>query len=191
MIKPYVFYGLLDRTSLVGVEGQHLLDQVNAVGSCLVEELTKVFALFDGEVLHKLLSLWVDNLLLNELGFNASKVIVNHPQLFRFTSSSHQGLAANHFGQNATYRPDVGLTVVNRLIEHNLRRPVPPSSHVISNLGSLGEQVGNVSSGETIVAYFKITSGINQQVCGFQVSMNDASRVHIFKASENLVGKEL
>jgi len=79
-----MFQGLLDRASLFGVEGQHLLDEVNAGRRCLLEEFTKVLALSFGEGLHELFSLRIFKLS-NELGVEATNGVVNYLQLLSLT----------------------------------------------------------------------------------------------------------
>lgn len=47
------------------------------------------------------------------------------------------------------------------------------------------------ATSQTKIAYLEITILIEQQIAGFEISMNDISRVHVQKASQNLINEIL
>ena len=71
-------------------------------------------------------------------------------------------------------------------VEHDLGRPVPPGRHVLRQEARVVVfWVGH--SGQPEVAYFEITRGVQQQVTGLQVPVEDIGRVNVLEAPENLI----
>ena len=73
-------------------------------------------------------------------------------------------------------------------IEHDLGCPVPPGGHVLS------EDPRVVMAGVTHTSQSKVTDlqvavGVQEDVGGLEVPMEDIGRVYVFESSENLIEK--
>lgn len=71
-------------------------------------------------------------------------------------------------------------------VQHDFRRPVPSRGDV------LREETGMVvlrirHPGEAKVADFKVTRGVQKQITGLQISMQNVRRVDVLQAPKNLV----
>ena len=101
-----------------------------------------------------------------------------------------QGLSAQHLGQYAADTPYVNGFCVFLEGQHDFRRTVPASRHVFRHEARV--VVGRRRrSGQTKVADFQITVGVEQEVRRFQVSVQDISRVHGFERTQRLVDEVL
>jgi len=81
---------------------------------------------------------------------------------------------------------------VLRETEHNLRSSVPSCSNVLG-LEASSNIVGLVAeaTGETKVANLQLAVGIDEQVAGLEVAVQDVCRVDVFETAENLVDEGL
>ena len=82
-------------------------------------------------------------------------------------------LAFKHLGEDAAGAPDVDLDVILLPGEHDLGGTVVPRGDVAGHLRIL-------NSGEAKVTNLQVTVLIDQDVAGFQVSVDDASGVDVF-----------
>lgn len=55
----------------------------------------------------------------------------DHVQLIDVASSRPQSAAPNHFGEQATDRPNVHRSAVLRIADQQLGRPIPAGGHVV------------------------------------------------------------
>ncbi len=85
-------------------------------------------------------------------------------------------LALEHLGEDATGTPDVDLDVILLPGEHDLGCTIVPRRDVAGHLRIL-------NSGEAEVADLQVAVLVDQDVAGFQVSVDDAGGVDVFQAA--------
>ena len=83
--------------------------------------------------------------------------------------------ARDHFRQDAADRPHVEGLVVHAERQHDLGRAVPARRDVFRHetLGALGGDDGLARAREPKVAHFEVAIGVEQQVGGLQVAVDD------------------
>lgn len=98
---------LLNRDSLGGVKGEHLLDEVDGLRVLsALEELGKVLAPLVGELLHEGSVVDVFNLL-DQVGVWLTNEVRNHHHLFLLILSWKKWLPSDKFSQDAANTPDI------------------------------------------------------------------------------------
>ena len=95
-----------------------------------------------------------------------------------------------HFRENTPNTPNINCLCILLKSEHNFRRPIPPRRHI------LGHKPGIILRGistpcQSKVTDFEIAVGIEQQVGGFQVTVEDVGRMHCLEGAEGLVNEVL
>ena len=75
--------------------------------------------------------------------------------------------------------------------KHDFRSPVPSRGNIFRHVTSILLGVNRKAPRETEVADLKFAVGINEQVTGLQVSVEDVCGVDIFQSTQNLVDKRL
>lgn len=108
-------------------------------------------------------------------------------------SPREERLAAQHLCQNASNGPYVdGLGVLLER-EHDFRRAVPSRRDVFSHEpGFSARRLGGFyGSCKTKVADLEVAVGIEEQVRGFEVAVDDIGAVECFERAKGLVDKVL
>lgn len=90
--------------------------------------------------------------------------------------SGEQGLALEHFGEDAACAPDIDFHVVLLPGEHDLRCSVVARRNVSSHLRIL-------YTGQTKITNLKIAVLINEDVARLQVSVHDSGGVDVFQTT--------
>ena len=115
------------------------------------------------------------NALDNIVGRGA-KQLGNDGELVHVVLAWEQRLALQHLGKNAARAPDVNLDVVLLPCKHDFRGAVVSSRDVARHLGILYTR-------KTEVADLEIAVFVDQDVAGFQIAVNDTSRVDILQTT--------
>jgi len=180
----------LNRDAVVRVVGQHLPNQIDSHRIGALKKLVKVLALAFGQAEHKLFVLPVFDLV-NELDVGVTKEVVDLLHLLVFVLGRQKGFAGDEFSQDAPHRPDVDFACILLLRQNDFRSSIPTSRDVVCHLSRLSKQVRDVRSGQAEVAYFQVTITVDQQVARLEISVKNARRVEVLKATQDLVEEEL
>lgn len=96
--------------------------------------------------------------------------------------SRKQRFSIHELHKNATNRPHIYGGRVVRRVQQYLWCPIPSRDNIFRHKLILGGR-----SSETKVTNLKITISIQQEVAGFQISMNDIGRMYVLQSSKNLI----
>lgn len=110
--------------------------------------------------------------------------------LRRTILAREQRLAAQHLGQNAAHTPHINGLGVFLERQHDLRGTVPASSHIFRHEARVVVGRGGRAS-KTEIAHLQIAVGIEQEVGGLQITVQDVGRMHGLESSQCLVDKVL
>lgn len=75
--------------------------------------------------------------------------------------------------------------------KHNLGRAVPSRGHIFRHVTCILLRVDGEASGETKIANLQLAVGVDEEVSGLQVTVEDIGRVDVLETAENLVDKRL
>ena len=78
------------------------------------------------------------------------------------------------------------VTCADLGIEHDLGRPVPPCGHVLCQHPRV-VVAGVAHPGQPEVADLEVAVGVQEDVGGLQVPVEDVGRVNVFQSPENLI----
>ena len=145
-----------------------------------------------------------------------SKVVQDLVQLVDIVAALEEGLAAEEFSQNATYRPDIdcaGLACksgtraehgewgqacsvrtgfcVALEAQHDLGRSVPPSGNVFGHVSCVLLWVHGEAPGQAKVADLELAVGVDEQVAGLEIAVEDVGRVDVLQTAQDLVDEGL
>lgn len=90
--------------------------------------------------------------------------------------AGEQRLALQHLRKDAARAPDINLDVVFLPCEHDLRSSVVPRRHVSGHLGVLDTREAEIADLEVAVLVY-------EDIAGFEITMDDASRVDVFQTT--------
>jgi hypothetical protein len=90
--------------------------------------------------------------------------------------AGEERLALQHFGEDAARTPDVDLNIVLLPRQHDLGGTVISRGYIAGHLRVL-------NTGEAKVANLQIAVLVNENVAGLEITVNDASRVHVFETT--------
>lgn len=97
--------------------------------------------------------------------------------------AGEDGLASVHLTQNATHRPHIdGLGVAGGSQQY-LRSAVPPRGHVLGHHGLTLARRG-YRARQSEIGEFGEAVGVEQDVGGFEVTVDELAGVHIFESFE-------
>jgi hypothetical protein len=105
---------------------------------------------------------------LDHIVWRRSQKICNDGKLIDVIFAREERLALEHLGKNTAYTPDVNLNVVLLPCEHNFRRPVVSRGNISGHLWVLDTR-------ETEIANLKIAILVDENVTGFEVTVDDTS----------------
>lgn len=176
-----VLQGLGDADPLGGVEYQHPLEKIDGQWVRMGVEGGEGDAGGVGEGLDVLTRLGVVDEL--EIGVvNGAEDVDDELQLVQAVGAGEDGLAAEQLGEDAADRPDVDGRAVVVAAEEKLRGPVPAGDDILGHQLALAV----AGAGQAEVADLELAVGVDQEVPGLQVSVEDVRRVQILERSEQL-----
>ncbi len=100
----------------------------------------------------------------------------------RTVFAREERFAVQHLRQYAAHTPHINRFGVFLKREHNFRRAVPSCRDVFGHEAGVVLDVGCGAS-ETEVADFEIAVGVEEEVRGFQVAVQDVGAVHGFEGA--------
>ena len=103
----------------------------------------------------------------------SSKKFRDDGKLVHMVLAREQRLSFKHLGEYTARTPDINFDIILLPGEHDFRCPIVSCGDIASHLRIL-------DTSQAKVAYFKIAVLIDKDVAWFQVSVDHASRVHIF-----------
>lgn len=86
--------------------------------------------------------------------------------------SREEWLSFEHLCENAARTPDIYLDVIFLPREHDLWGAVVSCGDIASHLGIL-------NTGQTEIADLEVTIFVDEDITGFQITMDDAGRMNI------------
>jgi hypothetical protein len=111
-------------------------------------------------------------------------------KLVNMILSREKWFSFQHFGENATSTPNINLDIILLPCKHDFGSSVVSGGDITSHLWIL-------NTGKTEIANLQVTVFVDEDVGGFEITMNDTCRVNVFEATldelamdlEGLMGK--
>ena len=75
--------------------------------------------------------------------------------------------------------------------QHDLRRSVPPGSHILGHVPRILLRVHGEAASQSEIADLELAVGVDEQVAGLQVTMQHVRRVDVLEAAQDLVDEGL
>lgn len=113
---------------------------------------------------------------LNDIVRGRAEQFCNDGKLVDMILAGEEGLALEHFGENAAGAPNVHLDIIFLPREHYLRRPVVSRGNIAGHLRVL-------NPGKAKVADLQIAVLVDEDIAGLEIAMDDAGRVDIFQSA--------
>jgi len=165
------------------VEDQHLLKKLNSLRVCVLELVLERLALALGQRLDEskgvLAADGADNII-----WRGSEQFGDDGELVDVILSGEKGFALEHLGEDAPCAPDVYFDVVLLPREHDLRCSVISRRDIAGHLRVL-------DTGKAKVANLQIAVLVDENVGGFEVTVDNASGVDVFQTTQDLVEEVL
>jgi len=112
-----------------------------------------------------------------------SQHLENLKDLVNLTVTREQGATLSHLSKNAASGPQINSQRVGFLAEQDLRASVPECNHLVG----VGFDRQAKGTGQTEISQLDLSStGVDQQVLGFQISVENAVLMAVDKRMENL-----
>ncbi len=182
IIEPRMLQRIMSTDSQLGSQLQHSLQQINAAGINLREDLPQVLRSIYLEVL----------LVLRELGdagpgpFGWSTHDAEDADELVFIGGTGEERAAGvHFCHDAASGPDVDAGVVGAGPKEDVRRAVPKSYDFVRE-GVNGDSKG---SGETEIRKLELSFEVDEEILGLQIAVQDSVGVTEVNALQELMHK--
>jgi hypothetical protein len=157
------------------VEDQHLLKELNGLRVCVLELVLERLALTLGQRLDEsegvLAADRADNII-----WRGAEQFGDDGELVDVVLSGEKGLALEHFSEDAACAPDVYLDVVLLPREHDLRCSVVSRRDIAGHLRVL-------DTGKAKVANLQIAVLVDENVGGFEVTVDNAGGVDVFQTT--------
>jgi hypothetical protein len=157
------------------VEDQHLLKELNGLRVCVLELVLEGLALTLGQRLDEsegvLAADRADNII-----WRGAEQFGDDGELVDVVLSGEKGLALEHFSEDAACAPDVYLDVVLLPREHDLRCSVVSRRDIAGHLRVL-------DTGKAKVANLQIAVLVDENVGGFEVTVDNAGGVDVFQTT--------
>lgn len=173
--KVRVGKGLAGLYAGTRVENQHLLQQLNRLRVGVLELVLERLALALGKRLDEsegvLAADCADNIV-----WRRAEQFGDDGELVDVVLAGEERLALKHLGEDAASAPDVHLHIVLLPGEHNLRRSVVSGRNVAGHLRVLDTR-------KTEVANLQIAVLVDEDVGGFEVTVDDAGGVDVFQTT--------
>jgi len=124
-----------------------------------------------------------------------TKIVKNLIQLVHVISSFEDGLSAKEFRENASDGPNINSGRVVCEAQHDLRSSVPPSGDVLRHESLVASGLGwrgsssrrGITASQPEIADLEFAVGIDEQIAGLQVSVEDIGRVNVLETAECLI----
>ena len=187
--KVRVLQSFLTQNSLLWVELEALVQKIKGVLGGMREQIgqLRVVALLGQGVQHCDGEGGVD-------GFNifvrrAPGHLEDTIQLVHRGASREEGSTRKELGQNTPNAPNIDSFCVTRGTKENLGGTVPTGSNVLSQHRAGGIRALQRSNGssKTKVGNFKEALGVQKQVGGLQITMDDPAAMHVLQGLQELV----
>lgn len=208
-VQVGVLEGFLDGDTRGRVEGQHAVQQVEGVRVGLREECLEGDLGHEGQVAHIFLCAGGSDACQGLL-VGSTQEVENLVQLVDVVAALEEGAAAEKLGENAANGPDVncrcgvsGVSVVANFValltsfgvaleaQHDLGRTVPTCCDILGHISGVFLRVNGETTGQAEVTDLQLTVGIDKQVTGLQVTVQNVGRVDVLETAEDLVDKGL
>lgn len=109
--------------------------------------------------------------------------------VYRLKRGTEHGPARGHVRKTAkSIRTSLGVALE---AQHNLGRTVPSGGDIFRHVSGVFLRVDGEATGEAKVANLELAVGVDEQVAGFQVSVQNIGRVNVLEAAEDLVDEGL
>mmetsp|Transcript_17459 Transcript_17459/g.23554 ORF Transcript_17459/g.23554 Transcript_17459/m.23554 type:complete len:332 (+) Transcript_17459:378-1373(+) len=185
-----VLKSLIDGDSAVGVEREHLLNQVDGLVIGAPEQLIEVFAAVIRQLAHESSIVRILDLV-DERWLGLANQVSDHHHLFLLSLRGKQGLAAYELGENAANAPNVDRRRVLSPGEDDLGGAVPACGDVVRE-GSLRRHQGlDVGARKPKVTDLQIAVAVDQEITRLQVTMKNSARVNVLEPAQDLVQEKL
>lgn len=182
--------GLFNRDSLVGIEHQHFLEQIDRIWVLrILKVLVKVGGFALGQLHHELLIVFIVDLA-QQILVRVSNQVRNHVHQVLLVLCWQQGLAADQFTEDAPHTPDIDGSRVLLPRQDDLGSTVPSSCDVVGKKRRGRHQSVDIGSCKTKVADLEVTVAIHEDVAWFQITVDDAAAVDVLQSTEDLVKEE-
>lgn len=120
-------------------------------------------------------------------------------QLIHIIPSLEDRLPREELSKDAPHAPHIDRRAIVRKAQHDLRRAVPPRGDVLRHEALVGRAAlllggavgGGVAAREAEVADFELAVGVDEEVAGLEVAVEDVGGVDVFEAAEGLVDEGL
>mmetsp|Transcript_24456 Transcript_24456/g.60401 ORF Transcript_24456/g.60401 Transcript_24456/m.60401 type:complete len:206 (-) Transcript_24456:599-1216(-) len=130
-LEVFVFERVIDRDAFVGVEGEHLGDEVECVGVGLGEDLGQPLALAAGDLGQKPPRRPALRQPLQILLLGRPQDVDDLLDLVQVVAAREQRTPTQQLAEDAPNRPHVHRPPVVARVQHHLRRAIPPGHHVV------------------------------------------------------------
>jgi hypothetical protein len=182
IMEPRMLQRIMSTDSQLGSQLQHPLQQINAAGINLWEDLPQVLCSIHLEVL----------LVFRELGdagpgaFRWSTHDAEYADKLVFVGSAgEEGAAGVHFCHDAASGPDVDAGVVGAGAKEDIRGAVPEGYDFVRE-GVNGDSEG---SGETEIRQLELSFEVDEEILGLQIAVQDSIGVAEVNALQELMHK--
>jgi hypothetical protein len=167
---------VLDRRPVLGVKGERAGEKVEGVGACVGKKGGKGAALADrkrADVLAR--AAGGDAVVFVEAG--GAEDVEDEGELVVVVPAGKERAGGEQLGEDAADGPDVDGLGVAREGEHDLRRAVPARCDVLGHKPGFVARArvggGADAAGEAKVADFEVAVGVDEQVGGFEIAMDE------------------
>lgn len=189
-LEVVVLQGLLNRNTAAGVECEHAVEEVERIGVGVGEQDGEGPLGHEGQVADVLLGAGGADAGKRHLVGRAQD-LENLVELVDVVAALEEGARAQQLGQDTADRPDVNGLCVALEAEHDFGRAVPAGGDVFGHVASVLLRVDGKATGEAEIANLELAVGIDEQVTGLQVAVQDVGGVDVFQTTKNLVDEGL
>lgn len=210
-VQVGVLESLLDRDTRRRIKCQHAVQQVQRIRVGLREQLLEGDLGHEGQIAHVFLGARGTNACQGFL-VRCAQVVQDLVQLVDVVATLEEGPAAEELGKDAAHGPDVncrcgvsgdsawvanyGMALrtcfgIALEAQHNLRCTVPSGCNVLGHVACVLLRVDRETTGQAEVTNLELAVGIDQQVTGFEIAVQDVGRVDVLETTEDLVDEGL
>mmetsp|Transcript_19941 Transcript_19941/g.23119 ORF Transcript_19941/g.23119 Transcript_19941/m.23119 type:complete len:251 (-) Transcript_19941:7-759(-) len=184
-----VFEGLFDGDPLVGAVLEHLAEQVYRRRVVIQKQVFEVALVLAVHLLENLGHPAVVERL-EERGLGLTEAVDDELELVLGVVAGQEGPPQQQLREYAADGPHVhGRSVVLGAAQQ-FGGPVPPRRDVVRH-GARLRDLGDLGPRQSEVADFEVAVAVHEQVARLEIAVEDARRVHVFHASQDLVDEEL
>lgn len=191
--QVWVLKRLLDRHALLRVEGERAVEEVDSIGRRLGEDSREGTLLADGQSTD-VISRPAGSDAVEFIECRCADNVENKIQLMAVVAAGEERSTCEHLREDAADGPDVDRFRVHLERQHDLWCAVPPRSDVFRHHADVLATLcaGRLdATGQAEVAYFQVAVGVDEQVSGLQVTMDDVRAVNGLESAEGLIDEVL